>query len=132
MARPHALEQREVGQVVADMRHVPGFDAAMCAELRQYRGLVFNAAVVVRNAELPHAAIDRRRGAPADDSDGDAGGQQTLHRAAVQGIERLHLLVVRAVVQPAVGEHAVHVENQQPHAADSRTRFLRFDSRYVW
>ena len=56
------------------------------------------------------------RAAPGDDRHLDAGLHDALDAVAVAHVEGLELPPLGVVVQAAVGEYAVHVQDQQAHA----------------
>src|SRR5258705_13884683 len=79
------------------------------------------------DAELAHPPGHRRRGASRDDRDLDAGAPRGLYGQSVTDVKVLDLLARGAVDEDAVGEDAIHVENQEadpgsppPGAARSR------------
>lgn len=67
----------------------------------------------VGNGEFAAATRHRRRAAPGYDGDIDAGMRQRLQSVAVLDVEALQLLAARAVIQAAIGEHAIHIQDQQ-------------------
>ena len=82
-------------------------------QLAQRRQLVLHALADPGHAELAHAPLDRAR-LPAGDHRDLQSGAQHLHDArAVAHVKTFQLLAARREIQPAVGQHAVHVEHQQ-------------------
>ena len=120
MPRPAAASMGASGVSSPTQAHSSSDTRRASRELAQRGELVVRALGDVADAELARAPRPRPRLAPGDDGDGDAGGRDLLDAVAVAHVEGLQQLALRAVVQPAVGEHAVHVEHQQPHAAQRR------------
>ena len=78
--------------------------------------LVVLALVDVRDAELGHALGDDHAHARGDHRDFDVIGKQPLETETIVHVKRLELVAVLGVDQPAVGEHAVDVEDREPDA----------------
>jgi hypothetical protein len=71
----------------------------------------------MHDAERLRAIGDRRRVAAGNPGDGDARQREHLDADAVERRERLHLLAVVAVVDPAIRQHAVDVTGQKTNLA---------------
>jgi len=67
----------------------------------------------VPDAELPAAARDGRRPASRNDGDADPRARQGPQSVAILDVEALQLLAADPVVQAAVGEDAIDIQNQQ-------------------
>jgi hypothetical protein len=65
------------------------------------------------DGEFPTAACHRRGAAPGNDGDADAGTRQGFQSVTVLDVEALQLLAARAVIQAPIGEHAIHIQDQQ-------------------
>ena len=103
--------------------HCAALTPSFAASRRKVAHLVAAALHQMTNAQFPTASRDRGRAAPGDDGDRNAGARQTLHTVAILDIEGLQLLTARPVVDTPIGEHAIHIEDQQTDA--SRDRFAR-------
>ena len=117
-----ARQQRQVGPVVADGRHL-GPVQAQRGQQRLRRGqLVVRAVDRVRQAQVGDAPAHRRRIAAGDDHRRDAALRAAASgrgRRACEGLERLAVL---ADVEAAVGEHAVDIEDRALHAQAAALR----------
>ena len=78
--------------------------------------IVTNFTATTFDAELAAARGHRARAPAREHGAGDAGRGEHLHAVAVEGMERLQLLAGGPVPEPAVGEHAVDVEDHEPDA----------------
>jgi hypothetical protein len=65
------------------------------------------------DAQVAHAVGDHLRGAPGEDAHLHAAVHQHAHAVPVLGVEGLVLLAAVAQKQAAVGEYAVHVEQDE-------------------
>src|SRR5690348_8840880 len=112
--QPDALQDRDVGQVVAHEGalfegEVPGFQPAL--ERRELlRSVVLND---IRDAELARPERGRLRHPAADDDDGEPRPLEHLEPQAVRHVEALELRGVvghETEIHAAVGQHAIHIE----------------------
>ena len=115
----------DVGQVIADIRHLTLFQACVRQDLFEDRYFLDMALVHVGHLALP-GPLDRRRRTPAADQPGlDPFPAQPLQANAVLRVEGFGLDHVPGGVghvnQLAVGEHAVHIHEQQLY---ERSHFL--------
>src|SRR5471032_2694924 len=115
-----AAQYRQVDDVVADEAGLVGGDAELSEQRVERRELVVAALVHVADAEVGRAPGHLRRDARADDGRLHAGLLQQLDAEAVVDVEGLQRLAVGAVVQAAVGQHAVDVEDHQPDLGGAR------------
>src|SRR3990172_4459507 len=84
--------------------------------LQQTLRLVRDPLMDLANAELGHPARHRARRAPGDHPDLEPGPEGGLKRPAVMDVEALDLLAADAIEEPAVGEDAIHIEDQEADA----------------
>src|SRR5471030_2498841 len=106
-------QDRQVDDVVADEADLLGRKAQLVQQRVEGRELVVAALVHVADAEVGRALGHLRRNARADDGRLHARLLQQLDAEAVVDVEGFQRLAVGAVVQAAVGEHAVDVEDHQ-------------------
>lgn len=108
---------REIREVVADVRAVFERDGKPPGEPLDVAALVAAALDdgAARNGEVAETCRQRRREAPGQDPDDDAGGLRGLDGKTVAGGKELHCLAVGAVVQAGIGEDTVDVENEKSH-----------------
>ena len=78
----------------------------------------------VANAQFRRPSRHHGRFAAGEDGDLDPGCGQHLHGCAVLNVERFDLTAVVAVDDPAIGEHTVHVEAEQPDTTSRRLQFF--------
>ncbi len=111
------LHHRQVRQVVAHEGAGRRGDAERGRERAEARELVGDAEHHVGESQLLRARGGGGRIAAGEQARDDAGRGKHLQAVAVEDVERLVGLALRAVPEPAVGEHAVHVEERETHAA---------------
>src|SRR5471032_907464 len=109
----NAAQDRQVDDVVADEADLLGRNAQLVQQRVEGRELVMAALVHVGDAKVGRALGHLRRNARADDGRLHARLLQQLDAEAVVDVEGFQRLAVGAVVQAAVGEHAVDVEDHQ-------------------
>src|SRR5471030_187088 len=109
----NAAQDRQVDDVVADEADLLGRKAQLVQQRVEGRELVMAALVHVGDAKVGRALGHLRRNARADDGRLHARLLQQLDAEAVVDVEGFQRLAVGAVVQAAVGEHAVDVEDHQ-------------------
>ena len=88
-------------------------EAGLQQQLAKRRAFVMHALLHMGDAEIAGAAQYDRRLARADDRGGDARLLQQLDAVAVEHVEALDDFAVGAKMQPAIGQHAVDIENHQ-------------------
>src|SRR5471032_2252113 len=106
-------QDRQVHDIVADEADLVGRDAELGQQRVERRELVVAALVHMADAEVGRAPGHLRRNARADDGRLHARFLQQLDAEAVVDVEGFQRLAVGAVMQAAVGEHAVDVEDHQ-------------------
>src|SRR6478609_5766582 len=79
--------------------------------------LVSDTLVHVPHSQFAAACAHHWRAPPGDDGDLDAGAAQLHDAVPVVHVEDLQGFPARPVIQPPIGEDAVHVEHQQTNGA---------------
>src|SRR6185436_14653450 len=92
-------------------------EALLPDQLLEYGQFVLDSLEDIFDAQLRGALGDGLRAAAGEQGTGHAARREHLQAVAVVRREGLQLLARRAVEQRAVGEHAVDVEDHQPHRA---------------
>jgi hypothetical protein len=106
-------QQWHVRRIITNERALRGRHTQPCRQGAEIAHFVGASLDHVPDAEFPAAARHGRRTAPGDDGDRDAGVRQRLQAVAVLDTEALQLLAARAVLHTPVGQHAIHVQDQQ-------------------
>nr|GEU28522.1 hypothetical protein [Tanacetum cinerariifolium] len=115
-----AGDDGQVDHVVADEAHLLGRETGFFQQRAERRQFVVAALVQVADAEVGRALDHLRRRARADDGRLHARLLQQLDAQAVVDVEGLERFAVGAVVQAAVGQHAVDIKD---HQFDARGAF---------
>ena len=111
------LEAAVEMRIVADEASFLRSNAGVRKQLIEGGALVMHALEQVANAQIRSAPCHQRRLARADDRGCYAGLLQQLDTVSIQHVERLDHFAVGTIVQAAVGQNAVDIEN---HQADAR------------
>ena len=106
-------QQWDVRRIVTNERALRGRHTQLCRQGAEIAYFVGTSLDHVPDAEFPAAARHGRRAAPGNDGDNDAGVRQRLQAVAVLDVETLQLLAARAVIHTPVGQHSIHVQDQQ-------------------
>ena len=109
----HRRHQRQVGRVVDDARAMQFRHRQPPGDPLERRDLVGAALHHGAYAQFAHAHGHRGRVPAAQRRDPNAGLHQQLDSVPVAHVEDFERFAARAEVQPAVGEHAIHIEHQQ-------------------
>jgi len=111
--QPDRTQQRHIRFVVADESRLRRRHTDLQRQGAEIPDLVPAALDHVPDAELPAAARDGRRPASRNDGDADPRARQGPQSVAILDVEALQLLAADPVVQAAVGEDAIDIQNQQ-------------------
>ena len=103
------LHRGQVVDVVADIGQLRELEPFLLQQRKHVLALVLNAQIEALDGELLRAALDTRRALARDERGLDSSSPQPLDAHPVTHVEALVGFAGRAVVDAAVGEHAVDV-----------------------
>jgi len=112
-SQSHLAQQGNIRGVITNECALRGRHAELHSQGAKIAHFVLASLDHVADGEFPTAACHRRGAAPGNDGDVDAGVRQQLQSVAVLDVETLQWLAARAVIQAAIGEHAIHIQDQQ-------------------
>ena len=127
-----AHHDRQIDHVVTDKGALVFRHARQPAQFGISRAFIVYPLEIMVDTELLDAQADRRCVAAGDNRGLNAAVLQHLQTMPVQRVERFDFLAVVADENPPVGQHAVHIHNQQPDFGGTCLQFgrkgLHYDS----
>jgi hypothetical protein len=106
-------QQRNIGGVIPNECALRGRHTELLGEGAKVAHFVATSLDHMADREFPTAPGHCRGAAPGNDGNVDAGVRQRLQAVAVLDVETLQLLPARAVIHASIGEHAIHIQDQQ-------------------
>ncbi len=108
-----SAHHRYVRPVVANARTARGFDPEALTQLLEHRQLLGNALIDVADPEVACTLLHMRRVAARNDRDLHANVEQSADAVTILHVEYLERLAFGAVIQAAIREHTIHIEDEQ-------------------
>ncbi len=111
--RPHG----QVVEVVTDEGGVVTFHAQVGPQLLEALLLVAHTHTAVLDVKVSSSLLDGAATATAEQGHADAGPLQHPYRQSIAHVKALQHPAVLVVMEAAIGEHAIHITDQQPDLA---------------
>ena len=109
----YRAQQGHIRGVITDECTLRGRHAELHGQGAKIAHFVATSLDHVADGEFSTAPGHRGGAAPGNDGDVDAGVRQRLQSVAVLDVETLQRLPARTVIQASIGEHAIHIQDQQ-------------------
>jgi hypothetical protein len=110
--KPYDLHERHIQHIVANAGAFSRRYPQPQAQLLERSELVPYSLQDMLNAKLATAERDHLRAPSRDDPDAHAGLVQLLDALAIADVKGLERFPARAEIQPPVGHHPIHVQDQ--------------------
>ena len=109
----HPGHHRQINQFIANISDLVGGQPQADQQTIERRQLVLDAQIGVVDAQIGHAPFDRGGLATGNDGDFHPGFEQHLDAVAIADVEGLVFVAIVAQIQAAIGQYAVHIEDDQ-------------------
>ena len=119
---PAAAQDRQIRQIVAHGRGCLGRQVSCFSSRSNTASLSPHPLEQVGNPEVLGAQLNCARSSSGNDRHLDTARAQHFEPEPVVDVKRFELIAVGAVVERAIGQYAVDVQNQEPDATGARAQ----------